>query len=701
MNIKEIFDTTTQDVRFPTPIGEVCLSVDQCRMNRLMQKYEVIVDNAREKFISQCTVVPENEEDLIEIQGIFAGCKEDIYREMKIDIASLGGYGVSDETIEALTFDVGWRFEAVMAALYDMLAEQRYSCSYRELSEKQVETFRKVVGVSVEDYISNLGILAALRNSFRDFKFYVVVGLLICVNTIENPEEDRESAYCNIIDTVFGGNEEIEKCSQLLSNIQQNIIPEEQVERLLLHIAQTNPFSKELYICIVQRCGDKNGEVQALADYLGFGEDVAEYKEELIQSYFEELPMKTEEEALAAKEKLETYCASLGYDGEEKEELFGEIKDRLEELDRIYRTVDGVVCETRESADFAKEELPQIQEFMSHISAPTSDSLLDYEWEINDKLREFDIRFSSELKVKYIKVMEKHLKDFDDSFCTVGLFKKLDRKAAGKERLLKLIKKCDVSSPDEIAEAYGKMEELLPKVGLEKGENEEALKYLEKCKDDLALKFVKENQGSTEEDAKEAKQKLLSFCEKIDLTAEESRMCIQYIDKVLADFDLKYRTVDQVVCETREGADFARSELEGIREFMKQVSEPTGESLLDYESDLLEKKKVFEETFQSELKQKYLNQMEKYLSDFDRKFCSVGLFKKADRKQAGRDRALKYVKKLDCSSPDKVAEAYKMLEEFLPKVGITLEEAVEAVQYLEKKRSGKGLFGSVGKLFGK
>lgn len=117
---------------------------------------------------------------------------------------------------------------------------------------------------------------------------------------------------------------------------------------------------------IVQRCGDKAGEVQALADYLDFGDDVTAYKEEMIQSYFEELPMKTEEEALAAKEKLEAYCASLGYDGEEKEELFEEIRDRLEELDRIYRTVDGIVCGTRESADFAREELPQIQEFMAH-----------------------------------------------------------------------------------------------------------------------------------------------------------------------------------------------------------------------------------------------------------------------------------------------------------------------------------------------
>lgn len=83
MNIKEILETTTQGISFPTPIGEVCLSVEKCRMNLLMQKYKAVVDSAKEKFLSQCTAEPQNEEDLAEIQSIFADCKEDIYREMK------------------------------------------------------------------------------------------------------------------------------------------------------------------------------------------------------------------------------------------------------------------------------------------------------------------------------------------------------------------------------------------------------------------------------------------------------------------------------------------------------------------------------------------------------------------------------------------------------------------------------------------
>lgn len=46
------------------------------------------------------------------------------------------------------------------------------------------------MGISVEDYISNLGSLAALRNSFRDFEFRLVMGLLVCVNHARHPEED-------------------------------------------------------------------------------------------------------------------------------------------------------------------------------------------------------------------------------------------------------------------------------------------------------------------------------------------------------------------------------------------------------------------------------------------------------------------------------------------------------------------------------
>ena len=133
---------------------------------------------------------------------------------------------------------------------------------------------------------------------------------------------------------------------------------------------------------------------------------------------------------------------------------------------------------------------------------------------------------------------------------------------------------------------------------------------------------------------------------------------------------------------------------------------PASESLLDYEADLLEKKADFEEQFQSELKQKYLDKLNGYLSDFDKKFCTTGLLRKVDRRQAGKDRLLKAMKKADTSSLEKIEETSKNMEELLPKLGLVQEDTAEAVQYPEKQKdkilnpkSGMDMIKGLGKLF--
>lgn len=205
-------------------------------------------------------------------------------------------------------------------------------------------------------------------------------------------------------------------------------------------------------------------------------------------------------------------------------------------------------------------------------------------------------------------------------------------------------------------------------------------------KDDIALKYAQENQGETEEDAKEAMDKLVSYCKEINLPVSDDLKCIQYINDLLNEFDLKYRTVDDVVCETREGADLAREELESIKAFVNEIPTPTKDSLLDYEEYLLNKIDELKNTFNSELKDKYLGQLDQYMSDFNKYFCSTRLFGSVDRKQAGKDRALEYVKTLNFSTLEELEADYIKFEAFLPKVGLTKDEAIEAVKYLEKQR---------------
>ena len=154
---------------------------------------------------------------------------------------------------------------------------------------------------------------------------------------------------------------------------------------------------------------------------------------------------------------------------------------------------------------------------------------------------------------------------------------------------------------------------------------------LQDSKDRQALRYVKDIQGETEEDSVKAKEKLIEYCGTLSLPVTDELDCMKYINQRLEDFDLQYRTVDGVVCSTRDFADFARKELHEIQSFSREIVPPTSESLLDYEADLLEKKAEFEEQFQSELKQKYLDKLNGYLSDFDKKFCTTEPLKKVDR----------------------------------------------------------------------
>ena len=110
---------------------------------------------------------------------------------------------------------------------------------------------------------------------------------------------------------------------------------------------------------------------------------------------------------------------------------------------------------------------------------------------------------------------------------------------------------------------------------------------LQDSKDCQALRYVKDIQGETEEDSVKAKEKLIEYCGTLSLPVTDELDCMKYINQRLEDFDLQYRTVDGVVCSTRDSADFAREELQALQAFFGEIAPPTSESLLDYEADLL------------------------------------------------------------------------------------------------------------------
>ncbi|MDD5923637.1 MAG: hypothetical protein PUC88_02475 [Clostridia bacterium] len=203
-------------------------------------------------------------------------------------------------------------------------------------------------------------------------------------------------------------------------------------------------------------------------------------------------------------------------------------------------------------------------------------------------------------------------------------------------------------------------------------------------KNEILVDFVKEHLGETEEDAYNCKREMETLSVKIGLDHMLIAQAYAIISKQLEELDLLYRTVDDIVFETREEADLAKEELAKIQEIMNTIVAPTRESTLSYESDLCEKLDKIKK-FKTAVKDKYIEKNEKYLADFDKKFRGENFFSSGmTREEAGNEKALKYVKTLPLDSYEKLDEARKLLIAYLPEVGITIEQATLANEYFDR-----------------
>ena len=702
MLFKEMLEKEYIEKDFDSPVGVVHISKERNIYNALKKKYlslgKQAIDNFTEKYKQYKDYKDMWQNTNRDFQESIAVCIE----EMSQDLISMERYDLDKNAIFQRADEGGAlnpfydNYYAIIERLSDIQDGLEAARNYREIRKKYSSD--KIMA-SVQNFAGNqmskVSANADSRGVFEDPNtlnslLMGIAGVSFCLHK-ELISLLTESGVT--VQWDYPDSESATTATRLLNNLKSGAVPKEKEAELYLQIFDLNPYDGAFFECIFDNYGDKDGSLGKLAEH--FGIELLNYKDKCALQYVKDNQGTTEEDAVKAKEQLLQYCEEITLPVADDLQCMQYINKLLYDFDLAYRTVDGVVCETRDGADFAREEFEKIKEFMQPITPPTSESLLDYEENLLAQKKVFEETFQSELREKYLEILNQYLNDFDAKFCKYGLLKSGDRKQAGKERLYNLVKKQPATTPAEIDAAYEYMKSLLPKVGLEEREAEKTLQYLNNCKGDIIYNTVKRTY-STEAEAVEANAAMLSLCTQMGLQANDSLRCVQYMNKVLADFDCQYRTVEGIVCSTREAADYARGELPKITEFMTTITAPTAESLLDYEADLLAKRKQFEDSFHTEIIGKYLNQFDNLLADFDKKFCSTGFMKKVDRKQAGRDRALKFVKKLNCATAE---ETLQQLDAFLPKVGLSREEAQEATQFIEKKFQAKG--SGLGRLFKK
>lgn len=519
MLMNELIEKEYRPVEYPCEIGMVCVSKERNIYNVLRKKYYSLAKEAMKQF----SMLYDN---YINCNDILKKSSTDFQKsicpvidEMKKDLISIERYDLDYDTIYQYANDNGYLNP--FYELSDSICEQIISVNENLEAQKQYRQERKdnrarweggmIGGTVVENYshqaqLATMNVMEGMGHSLFNAvgnSWDKMEANAKLKKIFENPQTREtmqkgvfEAAFalhyalvCLIsdvrTDVVWGvpSESDITTAQRLLNNLKSGAVPKDKMTQIYQEILELNPYNLELFENMLSVFGDENGELGILADY--YGVDLNYSKDMQALQYVKEIQGETEEDSVAAKEKLAEYCVTLSLPVTDELECIKYINKRLEDFDLQYRTVDDVVCTTREAADFAREELTELQAFLGEIVPPTSESMLDYETDLLEKRAVFEEKFSSELKQKYLDKINRYLADFDKKFCKTGLLKTVDRKQAGKDRLLKAMKKADTSTLEKIEEAYKSMDEFLPKLGLSQEDTAEAVQYLEKQKENI------------------------------------------------------------------------------------------------------------------------------------------------------------------------------------------------------------------------
>lgn len=514
MTIKEILDGYNENVIFENSIGIFDVPVYRVKYTMLRKKYSELAREAYNRYASDWNSYVDCGKFLRMENSRFQKYLEKPIKEVISDLMSMGIFDVDLNSIMNYADSTGYFAE--YQEIYDAFIQRvnqingqleyekaqreyrkenrarwvggtigtssNYIKSYMHQSELAMRNMAEGAGHSVVNAFGNMMSTAnanAQINSLftdEDVRETFNEGVLIAVWSMHFVVMDFLYERANINAWDIPSQEDKSKAERLLNNIDNAMLDEANRKKLVLEAFTLNPYSKYLYLTLLKYYTDDTQSIIEIAEY--FGVDLKSDFEQMACDLIKRKKGTTEESAKRAKEELLKFYDKYGITDYEKSEAYEYINKLLYDFDLAYRTVDNIVFDTRDEADFAKRELYGIQNFMKHLKAPTKDDTLEYEEELKAKRQEFDNMFSSKLKDKYLAQIDKMLLDFDRIFCTISLFKKGTRKEAAKAKAVNFLKKQDTSTKEKREEALERLREYLPKIGLLEEEATEAMDYL-------------------------------------------------------------------------------------------------------------------------------------------------------------------------------------------------------------------------------
>lgn len=510
MSINQILEQENHEVQTEIFEDSFIISSERNLYNAIRKKYKLIAQQAMKNFYDINNNF-QNIHDVIENSySAFIASVDDCVIEVIQDCISMDVFTIDKEkVIERATKSCFCEFESAFQAIldrYDSIMEklygERYSREMRKDSRGRWQSATidgtaisawgnqaKSAGMNlvegaahsvinmIGNAVSESEAKTSLVNLFNrnELKQNIVLSVYdSCFNLhlllIKLLKEERK---VNIAGTVR--NEDAEKATAMFNNYITLPLDKEKQSIFLNQILQLNPYDESFYRGIIEKRGDEDGSLQRFCEH--FSVDINSIKMDMLREFVVANLGESEEDAFNCRKLLNEKSSLISYKGDiNLVDVI--IQERLDKIDLEYRTVDEIELETREIADIARTELPQIQEIISSVKQVSSFPVLSEEREMLSKRDQID-SFSTEVKAKYLKKADERLAEFDKKFKSYGLFKSAPtREVAADERSYRHIKSMPLKSLDDIANARKKLEEILPELGITSEQAKLANNYL-------------------------------------------------------------------------------------------------------------------------------------------------------------------------------------------------------------------------------
>ncbi|MGL6106860.1 hypothetical protein [Romboutsia sp.] len=417
--------------------------------------------------------------------------------------------------------------------------------------------------------------------------------------------------------------EEAKKAKVVLSNIKgKNISNKEKIE-IVSELINLNPYIESVYTYAISNFGDENNEISKIANYFGY--DIDYYKRNIIERKFSTLQTDTENETLESKEIILQEIKRLGLNSNITE--IKELDKKLNQFDEEARTVDSILFKTREEAKLAKEEKVKIESILNKANMDVESDV------VNAKNKIIGLKLNTKIVNSYMESIDKKLEEIDLKARTVDniVFNTRDESKKAREDKLKI---------EEIANGMDKTDEKSLSTAKEKIINigtrlDSENKVIREIEDILSNIDIKERTVGntlfeTREEANLArteKLKLDKIMDNIAIDNESSikqtkiqiesnkfnttiaQNTIEELDKRLELIDIKERTVEDLLFETREEANLAREEKSILDEITNEIDVENEKSLIKA------KKQIESNSFNTEIVNIYIDRINQHMKD--------------------------------------------------------------------------------------